>query len=150
MNIQKENDKLAGLVGQRLTPKRLLLLDLLGQGEHLDADELYRRVKEKEPRLSMSTVYRNLQLFLKLGLVEEHHFDRARTCYEAKTKVEHHHLDEFRAMWEEVRDAFLTQPDWELFEGISEPFPVGGAIFLGILVTGLITGVSLTRGRKRR
>ena len=92
MNIQKENDKLAGLVGQRLTPKRLLLLDLLGQGEHLDADELYRRAEKKEPRLSMSTVYRNLQLFLKLGLVEEHHFDRARTCYEAKTKVEHHHL----------------------------------------------------------
>jgi len=29
--------------------------------------------------------------------------------------------DEFRAKWEEVRDAFLTQPDWELFEGISEP-----------------------------
>ena len=58
-------------------------------------------------------------------------------------------IDEFRAMWEEVRDAFLTLPDWELFEGISEPFPVGGAIFLGILVIGLITGVSLSRGRKR-
>ena len=58
-------------------------------------------------------------------------------------------IDEFRAMWEEVRDAFLALPDWELFEGIEEPFPVGGAIFLGILVVGLITGVSLSRGRKR-
>ena len=59
-------------------------------------------------------------------------------------------VDEFRAMWEEVRGAFLTQPDWELFEGISEPFPVGGAIFLGVLVTGLsIGGVSLRRGKKR-
>ena len=94
MNRQKEKakDNPAGLVGQRLTPQRLLLLDLLRTGGHLDADKLYRRAKEKEPRLSMSTVYRNLQLFLKLGLVEEHHFDRARTCYEAKTKVEHHHL----------------------------------------------------------
>lgn len=58
-------------------------------------------------------------------------------------------VDEFRAMWEEVRDAFLTLPDWELFEGVEEPFPVGGAIFLGVLVIGLITGVSLSRGRKR-
>ena len=38
-------------------------------------------------------------------------------------------VDEFRAMWEEVRDAFLAQPDWELFEGISKPFPVGGQFF---------------------
>jgi len=52
-------------------------------------------------------------------------------------------------MWEEVRDGFLTLPDWELFDGIEEPFPVGGAIFLGVLVIGLITGVSLGRGKKR-
>ena len=58
-------------------------------------------------------------------------------------------IDEFRTIWEEVRDAFLTLPDWELFEGISEPFPVGGVIFLGVLVIGLITGLSLSRGRKR-
>ena len=58
-------------------------------------------------------------------------------------------IDEFRTIWEEVRDAFLTLPDWELFEGISEPFPVGGVIFLGVLVIGLITGISLSRGRKR-
>ena len=38
-------------------------------------------------------------------------------------------VDEFRAMHEEVRDGFLTLPDWELFEGISKPFPVGGQFF---------------------
>lgn len=79
------------MTGQRLTPQRLLLLDLLCQGGHLDADKLYHRAKQKEPRLSMSTVYRNLRLFKKLGLVEEHYFGGC--ChYEAKTKSEHHHL----------------------------------------------------------
>ena len=94
MNVQKEKaeNKLAGLVGQRLTPQRLLLLDLLRTGGHLDADELYRRARGKEPRLSISTVYRNLQLFKKLGLVEEHHFNNAHSCYEAKTETEHYHL----------------------------------------------------------
>ena len=59
-------------------------------------------------------------------------------------------IDEFRAQWEEVRDAFLTLPDWELFEGIEEPFPTEGAIFLGVLVTGLITGgVYWKRGRRQ-
>ena len=94
MSIEKEQarDNPTVLGGQRVTPQRLLLLDLIRQGSHLDADKLYRRAKEKEPRLSMSTVYRNLQLFVKLGLVEEHHFDRAHCCYEAKTKVQHQHL----------------------------------------------------------
>jgi hypothetical protein len=58
-------------------------------------------------------------------------------------------VDEFIVKYEEVRDGFLTLPDWELFDGIEEPFPVGGAIFLGVLVIGLITGVSLGRGKKR-
>ena len=49
-------------------------------------------------------------------------------------------VDEFRSQWEEVRDAFLTLPDWDLFEGVSEPFPTGGAIFLGVVVIGVITG----------
>ena len=94
MNGQKEKvkDNSAVLVGQRLTPQRALLLDLLRQGGHLDADELYRRARGKEPSLSISTVYRNLRLFLKLGLVEEHHFDKHSCYYEAKTEVAHHHL----------------------------------------------------------
>ena len=92
MQKEKAENKLASLVGQRVTSQRLLLLNLLHQGWHLDADELCRRAKEKEPHLSLSTVYRNLQVFIKLGLVEEHHFNNAHSCYEVKTDVEHHHL----------------------------------------------------------
>lgn len=58
----------------------------------MHAEELYRLAKEKEPRLSISTVYRSLQLFKEPGLVGEHHFDKYRSHYEAKTNVEHHHL----------------------------------------------------------
>ena len=78
--------------GQRLTRQRVLLFDLVRQGEHQTADELYRQGKEKEPHLSLSTVYRNLRLFVKLGVVEEHHFDNTHSCYEVKTETEHHHL----------------------------------------------------------
>ena len=57
-----------------------------------------------------------------------------------KVKVENsatkEELDKFRVMWEEVRDTFLTKADWELFEGIKEPFPIGGAIFFSLLITG--------------
>ncbi|OGN91906.1 MAG: hypothetical protein A2Z75_06555 [Chloroflexi bacterium RBG_13_50_10] len=78
---------------QRVTAQRTLLLELLRHsGGHLDADELYRRARKKNYRISLSTVYRNLQLFKKLGLVEEHHFDEEHHHYEVKSGSEHQHL----------------------------------------------------------
>jgi Fur family ferric uptake transcriptional regulator len=79
--------------GQRNTSQRRLLLELLRHSEgHLDAEELYRIAKVWEPRISLSTVYRNLSLFKKLGLVDERHFTEAHHHYEVKQKGEHHHL----------------------------------------------------------
>ncbi len=78
---------------QRVTNQRALLLDILRKGGgHLDANELYERARRKQPRLSLSTVYRNLQLFKKLGLVDEHHFTEEHFHYEVKSGGEHHHL----------------------------------------------------------
>ncbi|MCK4698285.1 MAG: transcriptional repressor [Dehalococcoidia bacterium] len=85
--------KMQELSGQRVTSQRRLLLDLLRHSEgHLDADELYRLAKEREPRISLSTVYRALSLFKELGLVEERHFADEHHHYEVKRKREHHHL----------------------------------------------------------
>ena len=80
-------------IGERMTWQRRLLLELISQaGGHLDADELFRRAKEREPRISLSTVYRNLRLFKKLGLVEERHLSENHHHYEAKSPSEHYHL----------------------------------------------------------
>jgi Fe2+ or Zn2+ uptake regulation protein len=69
------------------------LLDLIQQsGGHLDADELHRKAKKRYPRISLSTVYRNLQLFKKLGLIDEHHFIEEHHLYEVKPTTEHQHL----------------------------------------------------------
>ncbi len=81
------------LSGMRVTNQRALLLEVIRQGQgHLDADEIYRRARRKHPRLSLSTVYRTLQLFKKLGLVEEVHFDESHHHYEMEPPLEHHHL----------------------------------------------------------
>ena len=77
--------------GMRVTDNRTLILDIIQQG-HLDADEIYRQAREKGYRISLSTVYRALQTFKKLGLIEELHFDDTHHHYEVKPSAEHHHL----------------------------------------------------------
>jgi len=77
--------------GMRVTSQRARIIDIIRQG-HFDADEIYRQAKVKEPRLSLSTVYRTLQKLKKLGLVEELHFDEGHHHYETKPTAEHYHL----------------------------------------------------------
>jgi len=84
---------LLNVPGLRVTSQRALILEIIRHGkEHLDADEVYRRARQKQPRLSLSTVYRTLQTLKKLGLIEEVHFDETHHHYEMKPPTEHHHL----------------------------------------------------------
>jgi Fur family ferric uptake transcriptional regulator len=85
--------QMSNLPGKRATVQRKLLLDLIQQADgHLDADDLYRRVRELGHAISLSTVYRNLKLFKDRGLVEERHFAEEHHHYEPKAVGEHHHL----------------------------------------------------------
>ena len=89
----KKSHKELNLSGLRKTSQRALILDIVRQGQgHLDADEVYRRARQIQPRLSLSTVYRNLQTLKKLGLIEEVHFNETHHHYEIKPATEHHHL----------------------------------------------------------
>lgn len=79
--------------GLRITSQRAIILDIIKRSEpHLDADEIYRRARKKEPRISLSTVYRSLLRFKEMGLVEEYHFDESHHHYEVKPTSTHHHL----------------------------------------------------------
>jgi len=79
--------------GRRVTLQRKLLLEVVRQGEgHLDADEIYRRAREQDPRISLSTVYRNLNLLKELGLISEVHLDQEHHHYELRDAKEHYHL----------------------------------------------------------
>ena len=78
-------------VGMRVTDNRALILEIIQQG-HLDADEIYRQAREKGYRISLSTVYRAIHMFKKMGLIEELHFTDAHHHYEVKPSAEHHHL----------------------------------------------------------
>ena len=84
--------RLPRLAGQRLTAQRLLLLELIEKTEgQLDVYEIYRRAKERNRKLSLSTVYRALRLFTELGIVDDLQYDQHH-YHAAKLSQEHYHL----------------------------------------------------------
>jgi Fur family ferric uptake transcriptional regulator len=78
----------------KVTQERLALLDeIFSTSEHLDADELLARMKNKQRKVSRATVYRTLDLLVQCGLVRKSRLGREHYFYE---KMEpgggHHHM----------------------------------------------------------
>jgi Fur family ferric uptake transcriptional regulator len=79
--------------GHLITSQRKLILDILKEADgHLDAKELYRKASERDPNISMATVYRTLRLFYEMGLIDERRLGQVRCSYELKRQADHHHL----------------------------------------------------------
>ena len=79
--------------GLRVTPQRRLVFRLLREhGGHPDADELYRLARQQQPQISLSTIYRALDVFEGLGLVWALHLEGAHHRYEIAREDGHHHL----------------------------------------------------------
>ena len=79
--------------GYRLTPQRLMVVEALHSvDQHISAEEIYAKVKEKYPYANISTVYRTLDLLKELGLVTEIDLGDGRIRYHPAEKGHHHHL----------------------------------------------------------
>jgi len=79
--------------GLKVTSQRMLILETIRRSRgHVDADEVFLQIHKKQPRISLSTVYRTLQRFKELGLIDELHFAEEHHHYELKPATEHYHL----------------------------------------------------------
>jgi Fur family transcriptional regulator, ferric uptake regulator len=76
-----------------LTSQRCLLLEILNDAEsHIDAKELYRRASRKDASICPATVYRSLNLFKELGLVNQVNLGMERRYYEIKNSQENYYF----------------------------------------------------------
>lgn len=79
--------------GYRLTPQRHMILSVIQEAsEHLSIEQITEQVQQRNPYVSLSTVYRTLELLRELGLVRENHFLGEQPRYEAVEGQAHHHL----------------------------------------------------------
>jgi len=79
---------------KRQTPERFSVLEeIYKTDDHIDADELYIRLKQDGTRVSRATVYNTLELLIECELVVRHQFGKNQAKYErAYSYWQHDHL----------------------------------------------------------
>jgi Fe2+ or Zn2+ uptake regulation protein len=76
-NLLEESKKRLNQRGGRMTAQRRLILETLESlNSHPTAEELYELVRQKDPSLHLSTVYRTLRWLEQEGLVSSRLFDK--------------------------------------------------------------------------
>ncbi len=77
--------------GVKLTPQRMEIFREVAQtGDHPHADQVFHRVRDRLPTVSLDTVYRTLWLLKDLGLVVTLGTSREGTRFDANLKSHHH------------------------------------------------------------
>ena len=80
--------------GWRMTPQRETILKTfqnLDKGEHLSAEDLCDMLNEEGERVSLSTIYRNLKLMARMGILRELELAEGHKRYEINQPAPHHH-----------------------------------------------------------
>lgn len=84
--------------GMRMTDQRRTIAQVIQKADdHPDVEELYRRASAIDERISLSTVYRTLNLFEEAGLVTKHDFKDGRARFEPIPDEHHDHLIDVRS-----------------------------------------------------
>jgi len=111
LNRPKETGETLREQGYRMTPQRQLILAALQQSnDHISAEEIHAHVCAIYPQVNISTIYRNLELLKKMGLVTETDLGSGRFRYHPAEKGHHHHLicEKCGATIETTESPFLT------------------------------------------
>lgn len=90
-NTKNKFDQFIREKGLKSTRQRQFILEeFLRSGSHLSTEELYLRLRKKQPRIGYATVHRTLKLFAECGIAEQRHFGDGQARYEASNHNEHH------------------------------------------------------------
>ena len=79
--------------GLKITPQRLAVLEAVKffENYHPTAEDIYRKVKENYPAISLSTVYRVLDKLVEIGEIKEIVVSSSERRYDAR-KGNHYHF----------------------------------------------------------
>lgn len=80
-------------LGYRLTPQRMLVLQAVSTSNgHISAEDILTSVRVRFPYVSISTIYRTLDLLEEIGFVTKSDLGIGRVQYHRADDAHHHHL----------------------------------------------------------
>jgi Fur family transcriptional regulator, ferric uptake regulator len=86
-------EKLCVEKGLKMTEQRRVIARVLSEStDHPDVEMVYHRAVERDPRISIATVYRTVKLFEEASILERHDFGDGRARYEERPEEHHDHL----------------------------------------------------------
>ena len=81
-------------VGILPTQQRTQIADILfEEAQHLSAEQIRERLRERGCSVSKATVYNTLRLFSEVGILREVFVDSAKVFYDTNIKPHHHFYD---------------------------------------------------------
>ena len=75
----------------KVTPQRVAIVEQLHTNGHMNIDDLYKRLLEKFPSISLATIYKNINAMIDKIFLSEVKIPNSKSVYEL-VKEEHAHL----------------------------------------------------------
>jgi Fur family peroxide stress response transcriptional regulator len=88
--------------GYRITPQRLAICEeVLSAKNHPSAEQIYNKVSNQHPSISLTTIYHTLEMLKDLNLIDELRFDSSTSRYDPNTSI---HANIICQYCNEIRD----------------------------------------------
>jgi Fur family transcriptional regulator, ferric uptake regulator len=92
-------------------PRKIILQEIKNLTSHPTADEIYAMVRKRVPRVSLGTIYRNLEILCQEGLIQKLDVGGTQRRFDGRTENHYH----FRCLWcGRIFD--LTKEPWKEIE----------------------------------
>lgn len=100
-----EKMKSAGL---KATPQRRFIYGVVVELAHASVEEIIEKVRQEDPNLMLSTIYRILNSFWEGGVLSKINHPNGKTYYDINT-TEHHHFITEQQTLVDIDDSELTE-----------------------------------------
>ena len=88
----REWHKVLGYYNIKLTSSRQAIIEVFEENrKHLSAEEVYEFLKKRNQKAGIATVYRNLDLLTRIGILHRVNFGDGKDHFEITRKPTHHH-----------------------------------------------------------
>lgn len=96
--------------GLKVTIQRMAILEFLEETKvHPSVEIVYKKIKAKYPRITLSTIYNTLETFAEKKIINKVFTPDGKTKYDGNTKKHHHFYDKSSGKITDIYDAELNE-----------------------------------------